>query len=138
MTDLCLQILKTIIKYGEPITTYRIAKELDEEYNSVKYNVQKLEKHKAILAVERKQEQNGTYYVPNKLFTEINGIIEYLEPVILTSLDTAEMDENNAKFNFKMLLSLIINDIVVKNGQKQNDLRETSTEETRRSGKGFG
>jgi hypothetical protein len=136
--NLCQKILKTVVEYGEPITTYRIAKELDEEYNSVKYNIQKLEDHKTILAMEREGETNGTYYVPNKLFTEIDGIIEYLEPVIRTSLDTAEMNENNAKFNFKMLLSLIINDIVVNNGQKQNDLRETSGEKARRSSKRFG
>lgn len=128
--NLCQNILKIIIKSEEPITTYRIAKELDEEYNSVKYNIQKLEEHKAILAVERKDKQNGTYYVPNKLFTEIDIAIEHLTPTIEEALKTVNMNKDNAKFNFRMLLSLIINEVVI-NGKKENYFQKTDKGEPR-------
>jgi DNA-binding Lrp family transcriptional regulator len=100
-----------IIDEEQPITTYKISKLLNESFNAVKYNIQKLEKHKAILAFKKDENKTATYYVPNKLFTEMDDIIEYLEPIISAAMYSADLDENNAKFNFKILLNLIIDDI---------------------------
>jgi len=111
LTNLCLQILKTIIDENQPISTYKVAKLLNESFNAVKYNIQKLESHKAIIAFKKEGNEKGIYYVPNVLFTEMEEIVEYLEPVICESINTAGMDEKNAKFNFKLLLNLIIDGI---------------------------
>lgn len=123
--NLCLRILKTVIDAEEPISPYAISKELGESYNSVKYNIQKLEKHKTILALKRKNKPNATYYVPNEFFTEMDIILDYLNPIIYEALRTTEMNENNAKFNFKRLFELILNDVII-NGKKTHTLSESS------------
>ena len=114
---LCLRILQAIINEEQPITTYKISKLLNESFNAVKYNIQKLEKHKAIIAFKKDNSNKAIYYVPNKLFTEIDAVIEFIEPVICEAMETVNMDENNAKFNFRMLLNLIIDDIIINNGK---------------------
>jgi len=113
--SLCLRILKAIIDEEQPITNYKIAKLLNESFNAVKYNIQKLERHKTIIAFKKEDNGKSTYYVPNKLFTEKDAVIQYLEPVICEAMETVDMNESNAKFNFKILLNLIIDDI---NGKK--------------------
>jgi hypothetical protein len=129
--NLCLKILKTIIDAEEPISPYAISKSLGESYNSVKYNIQKLEDHKTILALKRKDKPNATYYVPNEFFTEMDVILEYLNPIILEALRTTEMNENNAKFNFKRLFELIINEVIV-NGKNTHNIPETNEERPKR------
>jgi predicted transcriptional regulator len=125
--DLNLKILKTIVDYGMPISIYKISKLLNESFNAVKYNVKQLEEHKTILAVEREDKPKNTYYVPNALFTEKDELVEHLTPIVGRALDTVEMDEHNARFNFKMLLSLIVNDIVDgANGRKENHIPRTN------------
>ena len=111
-----IRILRVIIDEKQPITTYKIAKLLNESFNAVKYNIKKLEQYKAIVAV--KKDNKAIYYIPNKLFTKMDAIIEYLEPFIKEAMDNIDMNEDNAKNNFKMLLNLIIDDINGKSNKK--------------------
>ena len=115
--NLCVKILKLLLEREEPLTTYEIAKELKETFNTIKYNIKKLETHGAILPCEKYDNPKGVYYVPNRFFTEIDDFIEYMNPIICEAMETAEMNENDAKFNFRLLLGLIIDDIIL-NGKK--------------------
>ena len=107
--SLCLKILRTIIDEEQPITTYKISKLLNESFNAVKYNIKKLEQHKTILVSSKVNGQynRAVYYIPNNLFIGMDTIVKFIEPII----NNANMDEANAKFNFQMLLYLIIDDI---------------------------
>ena len=110
---LCMRILRTIIDEEQPISTYRISKLLNESFNAVKYNIKKLEENKTIIAFKKDSSNNAIYYVPNTLFTEMDAVVDFIEPVICEALETVDMDEDKAKFNFRMLLSLIIDDVII-------------------------
>ena len=108
--SLCTQVLQTIIEEEEPLTTYKISKLLNKPFNSVKYNIKKLEQSEAILESKMvdKQYSKAIYYIPNKLFIEVmDGITKFIEPII----HSVNMDEEKAKHNLKLLLTLIIDGI---------------------------
>jgi len=116
------RILKFIIEAEEPVSSYRIAKKLGENAQTVDYNIKKLLKHDTILPVKKRNKSKATYYVPNQLFTQMDTLLEILEPVIYESVLTApDLNEKDAKFNFKLLMEYVINDIDFNNGKREND-----------------
>jgi predicted transcriptional regulator len=108
--SLYTQVLQTIIKEEEPISTYKISKLLNKPFNSVKYNIKKLENIEAILESKTvgKQYNKAIYYIPNKMFIEVmDTLTNFIEPII----HSVNMDEEKAKHNLKLLLTLIIDGI---------------------------
>ena len=113
------RILKFIIEAEEPVSSYFIAKELKKNVQTINYNIKKLLRHNTILPVKKVGAKNATYYVPNQLFTQMDTLLEILEPVIYESVLTApDLNEKDAKFNFKLLMEYVINDIDFNNGKR--------------------
>ena len=99
--SVCLEILQTIIDEEEPITTYKISKLLNKPFNTVKYNIKKLERYNAILVFKKIDTQyiKAVYYIPNNLFIGKDVIVKFIEPII----KNAKMGEADAKFKKKEL-----------------------------------